>query len=416
MKGNRWLIAIALVLMVVIVAACAPAPTPTPLPAPTKPPPTAAPPPTVAPTVAPTKPPEPTKPPTAPPPSSITIVDTNSGSNFQTYFKTKVVPQLEKEFNVKVNYVVSSGPEIIQRLKAWEAGKGDIHLLWLKDDDIASMTQQKIPLEKLPTDVITNMAKCPKSSLEAAHGVPLNGTGALYWRSQYALIYNSAKVSRPPTSWKEYYDRRAEWKGHIGWVRPDAKSGGGRNQFYAALTAFGVDFSKPFAEVQASAAWKDAWEKFKDFQTYSFHPIAAEPPVMFDQMKSEDVWLAVYALDYSLWSRDQGNLPPTMKASYFSDGLPSGSDMYFAVPAYIPDAYKPLAYRIINFLLSDEQQIQLITTMWQYTGTDIDDKVPAKVWDTIPKWSEISKIRIRLTNKDAVDFIKKKGMDYVPGG
>ncbi len=396
MKGSRWIYALVFSISLVIIAsACAPAPTPVPTSAP--------------PTAAPAQP-------TAAGPSSITIVDTNSGANFQQYFKTVVVPQIQKQFNVQVNYVVSSGPEITQRLKAWQPGQGDIDLLWVKDFDMATLVQQKIPLEKLPTDLVPNLSKDPKSQLDAALGVPLNGTGALYWRSQMGLIYNSAKVPKPPTSAKEFYDRRAEWKGHIGWIRPDAKSAGGRYEFYAFLTANGVDFSQDFKTIQDTSAWKTGWDKVKDFQNYWYHPIASEPPVMFDQFKSEDVWLGVYSLDYSIWSRDQGNLPPTIQGSYFSDGTPAGSDMYMAVPAYIPDSHKPLAEKIVNFLLSDDQQIQMISTMWQYTGTDISDKVPAKVWQTIPKWEDISKVRIRMTNTDALDYISKHAMEFVPGG
>lgn len=396
MKGNRWMIALVLgIVLATMATACVPVAAPAPGPAPQ---------------------PAASQPPAGAGQSSITIVDTNSGSNFQEYFKTKVVPQLQKEFNVQVNYVVSSGPEITQRLKAWQPGQGDIDLLWVKDFDLASLVNQKIPLEKLPAEMVPNLSKNPKSQLDAALGVPLNGTGALYWRSQMALIYNSAKVPKPPTSAKEFYDRRAEWKGHIGWIRPDAKSAGGRYEFYAFLTANGVDFAQDFKTIQGTSAWKTGWDKVKDFQTYWYHPLASEPPVLFDQFKSEDVWLAIYSLDYSLWSRDQGNLPPTIQGSYFSDGTPAGSDMYMAVPAYIPDSRKALGFKIINFLLSDEQQIQMISTMWQYTGTDISDKVPAKVWQTIPKWEDISKVRIRMTNTDALDYISKNAMEFVPGG
>ena len=42
-----------------------------------------------------------------------------------------------------------------------------------------------------------------------------------------------------------------------------------------------------------------------------------------------------------------------------------------AVPAGIPLEYKEVALKVVNYLLSDDQQIRLVTTMWQYPGTDI---------------------------------------------
>ena len=89
---------------------------------------------------------------------------------------------------------------------------------------------------------------------------------------------------------------------------------------------------------------------------------------MFEDFNAGDTWLAVYAMDFSLWSVSQGTMPPTLAAAALSDGVPAGSDGYLAIPANIPEAYKPVVMKIINYLLSDDQQIRLITTMWQYTG------------------------------------------------
>jgi len=66
---------------------------------------------------------------------------------------------------------------------------------------------------------------------------------------------------------------------------------------------------------------------------------------------------------------------------------------------------------VINFLLSDDQQIRLITTMWQYTGTDIWDKIPGVVWDTIPAWEDMEPARLRIGNSEVKEYIKEFGVD-----
>jgi ABC-type uncharacterized transport system YnjBCD substrate-binding protein len=108
-------------------------------------------------------------------------------------------------------------------------------------------------------------------------------------------------------------------------------------------------------------------------------------------------------------------MPPTMAAAALSDGLPAGSDGYLAIPANIPEEYKPVVMKVINYLLSDDQQIRLVTTMWQYTGTQIDDKIPDVVWRKIPKWSEVEKFRVRQTNKEVTDWIKANGAKELLG-
>jgi hypothetical protein len=51
--------------------------------------------------------------------------------------------------------------------------------------------------------------------------------------------------------------------------------------------------------------------------------------------------------------------------------------------------------------------------MWQYTGTDIWDKIPAEVWDVIPPWSKMEPARLIVANKDVEKLIKEKGVELL---
>lgn len=356
-------------------------------------------------------------------PTEITLVDTNSGANFQWYWQNQVIPSIQEQLGVKVNYIVSNESELLERMKAWEPGQGDVHLMFVKPGTIPNAIDEGVGLEVLypdKVDAIPNIEKCPEDYLQTVLGVDVGGRGALYWRSQYALIYNSKFIEDPPTSWQEWYDRREEWKGHIGIVRPDAKSGSSYRIPYSFLNAY-VDMTDaegnaiPLEELQQTEEWQAAWAKLQDFYTYGKQPLPAEPTNMFEDFNAEDTWIAFYAMDFSLWSRHQGTMPPTIKASFLSEGMAAGSDGYLAVPEDIPEEYKPVVYDVINFLLSDDQQIRLITTMWQYTGTDIWDKIPGVVWDTIPPWSEMEKSRLRIQNSEVKSYIREQGVaELVP--
>jgi len=199
-------------------------------------------------------------------------------------------------------------------------------------------------------------------------------------------------------------------------MRPNSKSGSGRRQPYSFLSAF-IDLDKPWEELQASAEFKEAWNTLTEFYAAGVQPLVPEPsPNLFEGFNAGDIWITFYAMDFSLWSRSQGTMPPTTKAGFLSEGMAAGSDGYLVVPAGIPEEYKPVVFRLVNYLLSDEQQIQLITTMWQYTGTDIWDKIPAEVWDVIPQWKDVEPTRIRLTNKGLSDYIKEEGPALLGGG
>jgi len=352
-------------------------------------------------------------------PTQITLVDTNSGANFQWYWQQQVIPAIEEQMGLQVDYVVSKEAEVIERMKAWEPGQGDVHLLFVKPGTIPKALGEGIELETLypdKLDVIPNLDKCPKAYLETVLGTDIGGKGGLYWRSQYALIYNSEYIKEPPTSWQEFYDRRAEFNGHIGIVRPDAKSGSSYRIPYSFLNAFVAMADEegnaiPLAELQETDEWKDAWAKLQDFYTYAKQPLPAEPPNMFEDFNAGDTWISFYAMDYSLWSRHQGTMPPTIKSSFLSEGMAAGSDGYLIVPVGIPEEYKPVVYDVVNFLLSDDQQVRLITTMWQYTGTDIWDSIPGVVWDTIPAWEDMEPARLRIANSEVKEYIREFGVD-----
>lgn len=262
---------------------------------------------------------------------------------------------------------MSSATEIIQRLKAQAPGKGDLHVISLKNNDFADAVRANIALEKLYPDrlqEIPNLAKAPKDLLMTAAGHTVDGRGGLILRAAYNTIYN----------------------------------------------AMGVDFSKPWPQIQASNEWKDALEKLEEFSKYLVKPVAAEPPIMFEQFKREEAWITSYSTGYVLWTRDRGLLPKSLRATSFSEGDPPGTDGYVVVPSAIPDVMKPLAYRLVNFVMSDKVMLKQVTDNWLLPGTDIWDLVPKEVWTHIPHPSKSRALSIQ--SKEALDYLRKRGMEH----
>jgi putative spermidine/putrescine transport system substrate-binding protein len=399
------------VLVVSALAACTPAATPTPVP-PTQAPKPAEP--TKA--VEPTKAPAPTNTPVPKEVTEIVMADAMSGANFQTYWQKVAIPAIKAATGISIKYIVTSDAEQIEKMKAWKPGQGDAHLLFPKS--MASLVTSGVPLEVLDVKKIPNLAKNDPVELKSSEGVDLKGTGAVYWRTSYAFIYDAAKVKNPPKSWKELYDRRAEFKGHIGLIRPDAKSSSAWRQRYMFLHAFlGNKMAQPIDQLMKDPAWADAWNKLIDFTNYAQRPLANEPVNLFENFSAGDTWISHYALDYSLWSARQGTLPPTIKAIFPTEGADQVENSYLAVPANIPDEYKTAAYKVINYLLSDDAQMRLITTMFQYYGTNLDPAlVPDIVWENIPRLDDLRKSAVprEEVRKDIIDYIKAHAAELQP--
>jgi putative spermidine/putrescine transport system substrate-binding protein len=347
---------------------------------------------------------------------TVSIVDTVSGPNFQAFWKTYLIPQIKQETGIDVTYTVGQGPALQLQMASWRQDHPEFSLLFVKGLDLSNFVQAKLPLEPLypaQAKAIPNQSMEPPEFLASNNGVPLDGKGLIFWRAQFDLVYNSAFVKNPPKTWREFYDRRKEFEGHIGMIRPDAGSGGGRAFIYSFLTAFGVDFKKPLAELQNTSAWKDAWDKFGEFSKSLAQPVASSAPVMFHQFQTEQVWLTVYAQDYSLWSAAQGQLPDTTKAAPLDVNIVGASNAWLAVPGVASAAQKQADYKVINVLLSPAVQVKMLETMYQYPGTSAWQQAPASAWDKIPPVDKAESHGIRMTNLDAITYIQQHGMDHV---
>jgi len=344
-------------------------------------------------------------------PDEIVFMDDQSGANFQQWFQTLALPAAEEVLGFKIKYVVGKDAETFERMKAWKEGEGDFAVLFPKSTP--QLLSENIPLETLTPEKVPNMVKIDPVLQVSSGGVPINDKAVAYWYSTYALIYNSQFIEQPPASWHEFYDRREEFKGKIGIVRPDAKSSSSWRQPYVFMNAF-YDFSKPFDP--EDPAFQEVWAKLKDFYTYATLPLASEPVNMFENFNAEDTWISLYAMDYSLWSARMGTMPPTTKAAFLEEGVDTGGQEYFVVPANIPEADKQAAYQLINYLLSDDQQIRLVSTMWQYESTMIENEVPAIVWEQIPTPEEAHAAQIppENVNADAIEWVKEHGLELVP--
>lgn len=348
--------------------------------------------------------------------STLSVVDTVSGANFQVFWKNYLIPTILQKTGIDIKYTVGSGATLQLQMESWRNGEPGFSLMFLKDLDLANMVAAGLKFEPLypaREAEIPNEKLIPKEYNEIDSGVELHGAGLLFWRAQFGLIQNTNFVKSPPKTWAEWFDRRAEFNGHIGFLRTDAASGGGRAFMYAFLAANGVDFKKPFTELQNSSEWKNGLQRFLEFSRSFAQPIASAPPVMFHQFQTEQVWMTSYAQDYCLWSAQQGQLPPTIRSTPLDVNIIGSSNAYFAVPAVDSPQQKSDADKVINLLLSDEVQLHMLETMFQYPATDAWKKAPAKVWDTIAPVDVAQAHGITMTNLDAITFIQKNGMQYV---
>jgi putative spermidine/putrescine transport system substrate-binding protein len=342
--------------------------------------------------------------------AEITFFDVCSGANFQQFFN-KILPLAQKELGFKINYAPGRAPELQMRLLAGQANQ---HVILSNEFVVADFLTAGIDLVDLDAHAakIPNMSMVEDSERATVVGIPTKGRGTPFWRHQLGIIYNTAKIPNPPKTWQEYVERRAEWAGHIGMVRPDAGPPPGRYMLYDFLRGFGVDENLPLAELQATPEYKNAIETFKTFSESFYKPAFNAPPLMFAKYGTGDVWIGELPIDFALWSRDQGLLPETVQATFFPTPLVNGA-CWTTVPANVSKDQQQSAFALINWLLSIKTQGRMLTEMHQYPAISAWDKMPKGAFDDIPTWEEIAPIRKPLVNNDLFNWIKENGADLL---
>jgi ABC-type uncharacterized transport system YnjBCD substrate-binding protein len=332
---------------------------------------------------------------------SITFYDTMSGANFVQWWQTYAVQACQAETKADIRYTSAGSSEVLQRMKAAGAN-GDIDLLFLAPDKIAAFQSEGV-LDKLDPAAIPNLAKTEAPDNAQAAGVDIKGVGAPFFRYSYALLYNGDEVANPPKTWKELYDRRDEWKGRISYVDPRSTvSGAGRFFVAMFLHAFGSDLKLENGKEDAS--WGPAWEKLKTFETANAtkHPESGGAHIA--QFATGEIAVGFHALDFTLYSKKLGTIPPAINAVLLEDGVPGGAG-YLAIPKNIPADRKQAAARFINCALSDEVQTAMVKDMYEFPGTGIWDKLPADIYQTIPTKDAFQKSRGADASADALKHI-----------
>jgi hypothetical protein len=115
--------------------------------------------------------------------STLTVVDTVSGANFQAFWKTYLIPTISRKTGVDIKYTVGSGPPLQLQMQSWRDGEPGFSLMFLKDLDLANMVAAATKFEPLYPECemeIPNQKRVPKEYNEVDSGVALHGAGLLF--------------------------------------------------------------------------------------------------------------------------------------------------------------------------------------------------------------------------------------------
>ncbi len=306
-----------------------------------------------------------------------------AGVNMRKYFMDKVIPAYKKwvkekyGVDIEVEFLPATGgtKPLYEKFKAYvEAGKlgtktFDIDLAKVGPDWYTyDMVKKGWLLPILPdyAQVIPNALKANQPGLFAfsyegkVYAIPL-------YRPTISIFYNKDMVKNPPTSFEELKE----------WIKANPKKFSyvdPRTGYTSSGAMFLVAVMHAYGNVNDPTTWSKGWEWLREIEPYcAEHPRSDE--LLLEGLRRGDLWMIVFWNDWGIYAIETLNLD---FVGYFmpKEGMPIRS-----TPLAIPvDAAHPFAaLTFIDFILSDEAQLDFALTMHQIPGSDSPD-----LWKQIP--------------------------------
>lgn len=276
-----------------------------------------------------------------------------------------VADAVAAQYGVTLNMVpVADATEFVNKvLGEKEAGRdedGSVDLMWINGENFRTMRQADLLYGDwsrfLPNTIYVNW---DDPSVANDFGLPVDGYESPYGKAQFVMIYDSAKVSEPPTTIPDLLAWIEANPGKFTYPAPPDFTGSAfvRHVCYHAVGGYEtllVEFDQALFDAELPACWQvlNDIEPFlwREGQTYPenhtrHQDLFANGEVYFDMAYNPAEASSLVA---------NGRYPETTRTFVF-DGGTLANTHYVAIPYNSP--HKAAAMAVANYLLSPQAQL-----------------------------------------------------------
>lgn len=300
--------------------------------------------------------------------------------NINAYIDDFVAPKLKSEQNITLKRVSMDTEKFIQKLSGEkQAGKknGSVDVIWINGQNFKMAKEQGLLYGKI-TDQIPNMAKFVDPLLtEKDAGNEIDKMEAPWGKTSFVFQYNEDKVTKPPVNLAEL----TTWvKAHPGrFTYPDVADFTG--DAFVRQVIYAQNPGKEFAEAPTKEDRDKAYRYLASIAPYLWREGKTYPKTLqeLDQLYAQG------QVDFTMGFNERRALP-FIKAGTFPDAtrtfaLDNGAltNAHYLSIAF--NTQQPAASLVvINYLLSEEAQVEkLKTSVWGDGTTLLTDKM-TKEW------------------------------------
>ena len=302
------------------------------------------------------------------------------------YVDKFVTPKMKEQFSVTVKRVpvtatVDAVNKVLAEKQAGKTTDGSVDMIWVNGENFRTMAEANILFGGW-SKALPNAIYIPWDQPSVANdfGYPVNEREAPWGKAQFVMIYDSAKMQNPPTSFKALEEWMKANPGTFTYAAPPEFTGSVfvRHVFYE-MTGGWQQFEGPFNEQAYTQKAPATWDYLNRIKPYLWQKGATYPEAQpkLDQLFADGE--VSFTMSYNTNAASQaiarGTYPKSVR-SYLLDAGTIANTHYQTIP--FNAANKEAALVLANFLESPAAQIEKAKVeVWGDSPVVDPNKLPA---------------------------------------
>lgn len=294
--------------------------------------------------------------------STVNFMMWQGSPEINNYINNYVVPSVKEKYNIDLQITGGQGAEIVQLImseKQADVSTGQVDIVWINGETFFQLNQIQGLwgpfVKKLPHAEYIDFSD---PYIETDFQQPVNGMEAPWSISQFAMVYDSAKIANPP---KNLDELEAYVKNHPGTftISNDFSGMTLLKCFLAELSGSPEGLNGPFSEEKYEELSTELWDYINRIKPYFWKEGTTFPKeaTKMDQMfASGELWLGYGYGEGGIEDKVLQGLFPTSTRVYAWENGTIRNANYLGIP--YNSGNKAGALQVINFLLSPEAQLK----------------------------------------------------------
>lgn len=307
----------------------------------------------------------------------------SSGTN--KYLDEWVAPKLKEQYDITLNTVpVNEVRDMINKVqteKDVKKEKGSIDMWWINGENFKLAKDNELLWDSFADKLPNYQEYIDNEALDNIYdfGVATEGLEVPWGKSQFVMIYDSAKIDEPPKSIEELKDWIKENPNKFTYPSSNDFTGSAfiRHVLFSNTDRYG-EYLNEGMEKTLEEDLIGVWEYLNDIKPYLWRNGENYPESSgkMDQLFSNgEIWMTMsYNPVHALNKIRMGEFPETTRTFMFDEGTISNTH-YLSMP--YNGQNKAATMAVINFLISPEAQIAKFKPEYWGDGIAISiDKMP----------------------------------------